>query len=137
MTHPLDDPAAVNAEFLDPAPFADLLIGYCLEVEAGAGVLIRSSTLATPLLLELQRAVLQRSAWPTFDVELPGQTRTFYENARAPQLDDFDDVAMAQARKIDAVIAIQAPYERGELAGSTRRRSPGSPARGARSASAR
>ena len=45
---------------LDPARFADLLAGYCLEVEAGQQVLVRSTTLAAPLLLELQRAVLER-----------------------------------------------------------------------------
>ncbi len=110
------DAAALAAEFLDPAPFADLLAGYCLEVTEGQRVVIRSSVLATPLLLELQRAILARGAWPTFDVELAGQSRGFYEHARDAQLDDFDDLAMAQAKGLDAVLGIQAPYDVRELA---------------------
>ena len=58
----------------DPAAFARLLAGYCLEVEPGQQVLVRSTTLAAPLLLELQREILEREAWPMLRVELPGQT---------------------------------------------------------------
>ena len=39
----------------DPAAFADLLTGYCLEMEPGQQVLVRSTTLAAPLLRALQR----------------------------------------------------------------------------------
>jgi len=45
---------------LEPAPFADLLAGYCLDVRGGETVLVRSTSLAAPLLLELQRAILER-----------------------------------------------------------------------------
>ncbi|MBA2637079.1 MAG: aminopeptidase, partial [Solirubrobacterales bacterium] len=48
----------------DPAAFADLLTSYCLDVQPGHQVLVRSTTLAAPLLLELQRAILERDAWP-------------------------------------------------------------------------
>jgi aminopeptidase len=102
---------------LDPAPFADLLAGYCLDVQAGEAVLVRSTTLAEPLLLELQRAILQRDAWPLLRVELPGQTRAFYEDARDRHLDDYPDLAHTEARKIDALLGIQAPGDTRELAG--------------------
>ena len=36
---------------------------------------MRSTTLAAPLLLELQRAILERDAWPLLRVELPGRDR--------------------------------------------------------------
>ena len=39
----------------DPRRFAELLTGYCLDVRAGQQVLVRSTTLAAPLLLALQR----------------------------------------------------------------------------------
>jgi aminopeptidase len=110
-----DDAAAV-AEFLDPAPYADLLAGYCLDVQPGQRVVVRSTTLAAPLLLELQRAILERDAWPTFRVELPGESAGFYAHARPPQLDDFDDLEMAQAKKLDALLGIQAPYDPRDLA---------------------
>ena len=48
----------------DPEAFAALLCDYCLEVAPGQQVVVRSTSLASPLLLALQRAVLEREAWP-------------------------------------------------------------------------
>ena len=75
----------------DPRAFAELLAGYCLEVRPHQRVVIRSTTQATPLLLELQRAILERDAWPTIHVELPGQARGFYEHAHPVQLDRSEE----------------------------------------------
>jgi aminopeptidase len=102
---------------LDPRGFADLLAGYCLDVQPGQQVLARSTTLAAPLLLELQRAILERDAWPLMRVELPGQGRAFYEHARDRHLDDFADLALTEAKKIHATVGIQAPGDVHELAG--------------------
>jgi aminopeptidase len=102
---------------LEPAPFADLLTGYCLDVQAGESVLVRSTTLAEPLLLEIQRAILERDAWPLLRVELPGQTRAFYEHARERHLDDYPDLALHEAKRIDALLGVQAPGDVRELAG--------------------
>jgi aminopeptidase len=102
---------------LDPAAFADLLSGYCLDVQPGETVLVRSTSLAAPLLLELQRAILEREAWPLLRVELPGQTRSYYDHARDLHLDEYPDLALTEARKIDALLGIQAPGDTRELAG--------------------
>ena len=102
---------------LDPVAFADLLTGYCLEVDKGEQVLVRSTTLAAPLLLELQRAILERGGWPLLRVELPGQTRGYYEHARDWQLDEFPDLALTEARKSRKQIGIQAPDDVHALAG--------------------
>ena len=101
----------------DPAAFADLLTGYCLEVEPDQQVLVRSTTLAAPLLLELQRAILARDAWPLQRVEVPGQAAGFYAHARDRHLDDVSPVAVYEARKADASLGIQAPADARELAG--------------------
>lgn len=100
---------------LDPRPFADLLAGYCLDVRSGQSVLVRSTPLAAPLLLELQRAVLERDAWPLIRLELAGQMRGFYEHARDLHLDDFPDLAFTEAKKADAVLGVQAPADVHEL----------------------
>jgi aminopeptidase len=102
---------------LSPAPFADLLAGYCLDVQAGESILVRSTTLAEPLLLELHRAILERDAWPLLRVELPGETRAFYEHAHERHLDDFPDLALHEARRIDALLGVQAPGDVRELSG--------------------
>jgi aminopeptidase len=102
---------------LDPGGFADLLAGYCLDVEPGQSVLVRSTTLAAPLLLELQRAILQRDAWPLLRVELPGQQRGYYDAAGERHLDDFPELALQEARRADAILGIQAPGDVRELVG--------------------
>ena len=95
----------------DPAAFADLLVGYCLEVAPHQQVLVRSTSLAAPLLLELQRAILAADAWPYLRVEVPGQTRGFYDHARDWQLDELPPLALHEARKCEAVLGIQAPED--------------------------
>ena len=102
---------------LDPAAFAELLAGYCLDVRPGQQVLVRSTSLAAPLLLELQRAMLERDAWPVFRVELPGQAEGFYASARDRHLDDFPSLALREAKECDATVGIQAPENTRALAG--------------------
>jgi aminopeptidase len=102
---------------IDAARFADLLCGYCLEVERDQQVLVRSTTLAAPLLLELQRAILERGAWPLLRVELPGQAEGFYEHARDWQLDEAPELAHLEARKVQATLGIQAPENTRALSG--------------------
>ena len=48
----------------DPSRFAALLCDYCLDVQPGQQVVVRSTTLAAPLLLALQEELLVREAWP-------------------------------------------------------------------------
>jgi aminopeptidase len=107
----------VTETALDPAAFADLLAGYCLDVQPRETVLVRSTSLAAPLLLELQRAILARDAWPLLRVELPGQMGAFYEHARDLHLDDYPDLALTEAKRIDALLGVQAPGDVRELAG--------------------
>jgi aminopeptidase len=102
---------------LDPRAFADLLAGYCLDVKPGQQVLVRSTTLAAPLLLEVQRAILERDAWPLLRVEIPGATAAHYRHARDRHLDTFSEVAYAEAKKAHLQLAIQAPENTRALAG--------------------
>ena len=118
-----------------PAAFADLLAGYCLEVQPGENVLVRSTTLAAPLLLELQRAILERDAWPLLRVELPGQTPAFYAHARDRHLDDYPDLALTEAKRVDALAGHPgARRRRASSPASTPSASRATPARGARCA---
>ena len=115
---------------IDPARFADLLCGYCLDVQPGQQVVVRSTPLAAPLLLEVQRAVLEREGWPLLRVALPGQDEGFYETARDSHLDGFAPNELAEAERTDCSLAIQAPENTRALAGAD-------PARMARAARAR
>ena len=102
---------------IDARAFADLLAGYCLDVRPGQQVLVRSTTHAAPLLLELQRAILERDAWPLLRVELPGQARSFYDHAGDRHLDDISNLALAEAKGIDASLGITATADLQELVG--------------------
>jgi aminopeptidase len=102
---------------IDAARFARLLAGYCLEVETDQQVVVRSTTLAAPLVLELQREILERGGWPLLRVELPGQTAGFYRHARDEHLDRFAGLALDEAKKAHASVAIQAPENTRALAG--------------------
>lgn len=101
----------------DPAAFAVLLCGYCLDVQPGQQVVVRSTTLAAPLLLALQRELLEREAWPLLRTELPGQSEGFWAAARDGHLDAFAPAELAEAEGTDCVLTIQAPDNATALAG--------------------
>jgi len=114
----------------DPDRFAALLAGYCLDVQPGDQVLVRSTTLAAPLLLALQRHVLEREAWPVLRTALPGQGEGWWAAARDRQLDGLSPAERADTEGSDCLLTIQAPENTSELAGVD-------PARMARAARAR
>ena len=96
--------------------FARLLTDYCLEVSEGQQVAIASTTLAAPLLLALQREVLERGAWPLLDVTLPGQSEGFWRAVGDAQLDAVPSAELAAARELDASLRIQATDNANALA---------------------
>jgi aminopeptidase len=101
----------------DPEAFAALLCDYCLEVERGQQVVVRSTSLAAPLLLALQRAVLEREAWPLLRTSLPGQEEGYWSAARDVHLDGFAPLDLAEAEQTDASLSIHAPENTRALAG--------------------
>jgi len=101
----------------DPAAFAALLCDYCLGVQPGEQVVVRSTTLASPLLLALQRAVLEREAWPHLRVALPEQEAGFWAAARSCHLDAFAPLDLIEAKETDAALTVHAPANTRELAG--------------------
>jgi aminopeptidase len=101
----------------DPDRFAALLCDWCLQVRPGDQVVVRSTTLAAPLLLALQDALLERDAWPLLRPELPGAGERFWRAARAAHLDGFPEAELAEAEGTDCVVTIRAPENTRALAG--------------------
>ena len=101
---------------IDPDAFAALLCDYCLEAQPGQQVLVRSTTLAAPLLLALQRALLERDAWPLVRPSLPEQEAEFWAAARDSHLDAFAPAELAEAESVDAFLRIDAPQNTRALA---------------------
>jgi aminopeptidase len=102
---------------MDPAAHAALLCDYCLEVKPGEQVVVRSTTLATPLLAALQRSLLERDAWPLLRVSLAGQEETFWDAAHDVHLDGFAPLELVEAESTDASIMVHAPENTRALSG--------------------
>jgi aminopeptidase len=102
----------------DPSAFATLLCDYCLGAQKGEQVVVRSTTLASPLLLVLHRALLEREAWPLLRIALPGQEEAFWSAARGLHLDGFPPLELAEAEGTDASLSIHAPENTRALAGA-------------------
>jgi aminopeptidase len=101
----------------DPDAFAELLCDWCLRPAAGDQVLIATTTLATPLVRSLNRALLERDAWPLLRVSPPGIAEDFYRHARDVHLDGFAPVALTEIEGSDAVLRVDAPANTRALAG--------------------
>ena len=102
---------------IDPRAFARLLCGWCLDVQPGQQVAVRSTTLAEPLLLALQEEILSRSAWPLVRADFPGQEEGFWASAQDAHLDGFPAAEMAEIQSTDASLRIQAPSNTSALSG--------------------
>jgi aminopeptidase len=102
---------------IEPAAFAALLCDYCLEVQPGQQVVVRSTTLAAPALLALQRALLERDAWPLVRASLPGQEEGFWAAARDFHLDGFAPLELVEAESTDASVTLHAPENTRALSG--------------------
>jgi aminopeptidase len=114
----------------DTLAFARLLCDYCLDIQPGQQVVVRSTPLAARLLLAVQREILAREGWPLLRIALPGADEGFYAAAQDRHLDGFAPADLAEAEATDCSLAIQAPENTRALAGVD-------PARIARAARAR
>lgn len=102
-------------EILDK--YARLLVHYCLEIRPGDRLLIRSTTLAEPLVREVFREAVRSGAVVYTDLAFDGQGRILLEEGREEVL-DAPDIFYAQAMEhFDAFLAIQAPFNLKELTG--------------------
>lgn len=110
-------PTAPAHRTLDPARFADLLVDYSLEVRSGERIAVWTSSLAAPLVLELQRAILERGASPLLMVELPGQARGFVAHAGDRQLDEPFPLERATAQEMDRLLVLLAPCPEDSMEG--------------------
>ena len=102
---------------LDADPFAALLCDWCLEVQQGQQVLVRSTTLAEPLTVAVHRALLERGAWPLVRLVPPALQADFYAHATELQLDGFAPIELVEAQTLDAFLGIDAPANTRALTG--------------------
>jgi aminopeptidase len=98
------------------AQWADLLVDYCLRVEAGETIVIASEWEARPLVEACYRALVLRGAHPLVRIDLPGLSEFFLRHASETQLAHLPPIGLYEAETADARIRIAAESDTQELA---------------------
>lgn len=92
------------------AKYANLLVNYCLELQQGERLYIKSTTLAEPLVREVYRYATRAGAHVEIDLEMEHQHRIFMEEANEEQLRYVSPLYRAAVETFDAYLYIRAPF---------------------------
>jgi aminopeptidase len=90
--------------------FARTLVRYSLDIQPSDVLLIRTTTLAIPLLQEVYREALEAGANVIPRLSFDGQDETFLDSATDEQLSWISPVERAELETITARLVISAPY---------------------------
>jgi aminopeptidase len=101
----------------DPYVHAALICDWCLRVKEREQVLVAMPLLALPLVRALNRALLERGAWPLVRLAPSELASDFFQFARDFQLDSFAPLELTEAQSADCVLGIDAPANTRSLAG--------------------
>ncbi len=96
--------------------WADLLVDYCLQVQAGETIVIAAEWEASPLVDACYRALVLRGAHPLVRLDLPGLSEFFLRHASDVQLAHLPPVGLYEAETADGRIRIAAESDTQELA---------------------
>jgi aminopeptidase len=87
--------------------WADVLTQYSAPVQPGHQVVIRGTTLAEPLILELVRAVLERDAFPLVRMEPSELNEVVFRHASDRVLDQVPDLARVEVEWLDVIFRVK------------------------------
>jgi len=96
--------------------YAHLLVNYCVSLKPNEKVLIKSTTLAEPLVREVYRAALNAGAYAEIQLDIREQQRIIIDCANDDQLNYVSPLYKRAMETFDAYIYIRAPYNLRELA---------------------
>jgi aminopeptidase len=102
---------------LEADRYAALLCDWCLRPQPGDQVVVATTTLAADAVLALQRALLEREAYPLLRVNLPEAEATFFDVVSDHVLDNAGSLELAEAEQTQAAVRITAPANTSDLAG--------------------
>lgn len=86
---------------------ADILVSYCVDVREKELVVVNSTTTALPLVEQIYVKILQAGGYPKINLGFQNQKELFYENAIHHQLEYISPMEIAEAEKVDKIIAIR------------------------------
>lgn len=90
--------------------YAHLLVNYCLEVQPGEKLYIKSTTLAEPLVREVFREATKKGAHVHTSLSFRGQHRIFMEEAQDKQLQYVSPFFKQVVEEFDCYLYIRAPF---------------------------
>lgn len=90
--------------------YAQLLTNYCLNIQKGHKVYIRSTYLAEPLLQALQIEILKNGGIPVFDISFAEKSNIALTYSNKEQLEYIEPNTIEGFTKFDAFLSIQAPF---------------------------
>ena len=96
---------------------AQLLMTHSLDLKKGDLLVIRTTPLATPLVLELVREALRAGAYPYLRVDLEGAQEVFLKEAPPEVLDFLNPVDSLEMERVDALLTVLAPFNTKGLSG--------------------
>jgi len=95
--------------------YAKLLAGYCLELQKGEQVYVKSTYTAEPLLQCFYEEALKAGAHVEFDISMRNLSAIYLEHARKHQLEHVSPLRKHVFENFDAYLAIRAPFDKYEL----------------------
>ncbi len=100
----------------DPDAFAALVCDWCLDVEPGAKVVVSSTTLAEPYATALNKAILERDAWPMVWLTGPSSAGDLYRHGGERHWSEPPPLELAMLEALGSLVRIDAPANTNELA---------------------
>ncbi len=98
------------------AKLAKILVNHSLSVRKGENVLIVSSSeLAKPLVLEVYKEILLAGAHPLVSIKLEEAANIFFEYASETQLRHLPKTQLHEAKNMDCFVNIRAPLNKKAL----------------------
>lgn len=103
--------------------YADLLVNYCVELQPGEKLYVRSTTLAEPLIREVYRSALKAGGHIEVDMDFREKNRIFLSEANDAQLQRVPPLQKMAMETFNAYIYIRAPFNLKEDSGVPKGRS--------------
>ena len=85
---------------------AKLLVRYSTRIKKGERVIVKASAASAPLILALQREILDVGAFPVLRISVPGQSYNYYSHAKQHHLEDLSPISRYEVRKCQVNISI-------------------------------
>ena len=95
--------------------YAHLLVNYCVEIQKGDRLYIRSTTLAEPLVREVYREALKAGALVEMELDFREQGRILLNEGNEEQVQYVSPLYKRAMETFEAFLLIRAPFNLREI----------------------